>query len=57
VLIKPNPGYFNSKLPRSSPQFFVVNITGNEKEPVAAKVLADLMKNFDFPALKDMLGK
>lgn len=57
VLIKPNPGYFNSKLPRSSPQFFVVNIAGNEKEPVAAKVIADLMKNFDFPALKDMLGK
>jgi hypothetical protein len=57
VLIKPNPGYFNSKLPRSSPQFFVVNITGNEKEPVAAKVLTDLMKNFDFPALKNMLGK
>jgi hypothetical protein len=57
VLIKPNPGYFNSKLPRSAPQFFVVNISGNEKEPVAAKVMTDLMKNFDFPALKDMLGK
>jgi hypothetical protein len=57
VLIKPNPGYFNSKLPRSSPQFFVVNITGNEKEPVAAKVINDLMKNFDFSALKNMLGK
>jgi len=57
VLIKPNPGYFNNKLPRSSPQFFVVNITGNEKEPVAAKVINDLMKNFDFPALKNMLGK
>jgi hypothetical protein len=57
VLIKPNPGYFNTKLPRSSPQFFVVNITGNEKEPVAAKVLTDVMKNFDFPALKEMLGK
>ena len=57
VLIKPNPGYFNSKLPRSSPQFFVVNISGNEKEPVAAKVITDLMKNFDFTALKNMLGK
>jgi hypothetical protein len=57
VLIKPNPGYFNTKLPRSSPQFFVLNISGNEKEPVAAKVMNDLMKNFDFPALKNMLGK
>jgi hypothetical protein len=57
VLIKPNPAYFNIKLPRSSPQFFVVNITGNEKEPVAAKVINDLMNNLDFAALKNMLGK
>lgn len=57
VLIKPNPGYFNSKLSRSSPQFFVVNITGDDKEPVAAKVMTDVMKNFDFTALKNMLGK
>jgi hypothetical protein len=57
VLIKPNPGYFNSKLSRSSPQFFLVNLSGDEKEPVAAKVMTDLMKNFDFSALKNMLGK
>jgi hypothetical protein len=57
VLIKPNPEYFNRKLPRSSPQFFVVNLTGNENEPVAAKVITDLIKNLDFPALKDLLGK
>ena len=57
VLIKPNPGYFNSKLSRSSPQFFLVNFTGNEKDPVASKVMTDLMKDFDFSALKNMLGK
>jgi hypothetical protein len=57
VLIKPNPGYFNSKLPRSAPQFFVVNITGNEKEPVAAKVMKDIMMDFDFTGLKNILGK
>jgi len=57
VLIKPNPGYFNSKLARSTPQFFLVNITGNEKEAVASKVMTDLMKSFDFTALKNMLGK
>jgi len=57
VLIKPNPGYFNSKLPRSSPQFFLVNMTGSEKDPVASKVMADVIKSIDFPALKDMLGK
>jgi hypothetical protein len=57
VLIKPDPGYFNVKLPRSTPQFFVVNITGNEKEAIAAKAMTDIMKNFDFTALKNMLGK
>jgi hypothetical protein len=57
VLIKPNPGYFNSKLTKSSPQFFLVNITGNEKDPVATKVMTDVMNNFDFQALKNMLGK
>jgi hypothetical protein len=57
VLIKPNSGYFNSKIPRSSPQFFVVNLTGDEKEPVAAKVMSDVLKDLDFAALKGMLGK
>jgi hypothetical protein len=57
VLIKPNPRYFNSKLPRSTPQFFLVNITGDEKEPVAAKVMTDVIKDLDFTALRNMLGK
>jgi hypothetical protein len=57
VLIKPNPGYFNSKLPRSSPQFIVVNVTGNNNEPVAAKVMTDVIKDLDFTALRNMLGK
>jgi hypothetical protein len=57
VLIKPNPGYFNSKLPRSSPQFFLVNITGSEKDPVSAKVMTDVMKDFDFQGLRNLLGK
>jgi len=57
VLIKPNPRYFNSKLPRSTPQFFLVNITGDEKEPVSAKVMTDVIKDLDFTALRNMLGK
>jgi hypothetical protein len=57
VIIKPNPGYFNSKLPRSSPQFIVVNVTGNNNEPVAAKVMTDVLKDMDFAALRNMLGK
>jgi hypothetical protein len=57
VLIKPNPEYFNSKLPRSSPQFIVVNVIGNNNEPVAAKVMTDVIKDLDFTALRNMLGK
>jgi len=57
VLIKPNPGYFNSKLPKSSPQFFVVNITGDDKETVAAKVMTDVIGTLDFNALRNLLGK
>jgi hypothetical protein len=57
ILIKPNPGYFNIKLPRSSPQFFGVQIKGNHKEPIAAKFMTDIMKAVDFTILKNMLGK
>ena len=57
VLIKPNPAYYNNKLPRSSPQFIVVNVIGNDKEPVAAKVMTDVIKDLDFTALRNMLGK
>jgi len=57
ILIKPNPGYFNKKLARSSPQFFWVSIRYNHKEPIATKVREDIMKAIDFAALKNMLGK
>ena len=57
VLIKPNPGYFNIKLPRSSPQFFWVQIRGNHKEPIAANFMTGIMKAVDFTILKNMLGK
>lgn len=57
ILIKPNPGYFNKKIPRSSPQFFWVYISANHREPIATKFMADIMKAVDFAALKNMLGK
>jgi hypothetical protein len=34
-----------------------VNITGDEKEPVSAKVMTDVIKDLDFTALRNMLGK
>ena len=57
VLIKPNPGYFNKKLPRSSPQFFWVFVRWNYTEPIATKFTADILKAVDFTVLKNMLGK
>ncbi|MGG9960542.1 hypothetical protein [Ferruginibacter sp. SUN106] len=57
VLIKPNPGYFNKKLPRSVPQFFCVYVRANHKEPIAAKFYTDIIKAVDFNLLKNMLGK
>ena len=57
ILIKPNPGYFNKKLPRSSPQFFWVNVTWDNNEPILSKFREDIMKSVDFIALKNMLGK
>lgn len=56
-LIKPNPAYFNRKLPRSTPQFFMVSVTADDKEPIAAKFMADIIKAVDFSFLKNMLGK
>lgn len=57
ILIKPNPGYFNKKLPKSSPQFFAVNVIWDPNEPKATKFRNDIMKAVDFTTLKNMLGK
>lgn len=57
VLIKPNRGYFNPKLPRSSPQFFYISVRGNHKEEIAAKFMKEIMQAIDFAKLKNMLGK
>ena len=57
ILIKPNPGYFNKRLPKSSPQFFWVYLKGNHKEPIAAKFMTDIIQSVDFTMLKNMLGK
>jgi hypothetical protein len=57
VLIKPNPVYFNKKLPRSSPQFFSIYITGSHTDPITAKAMTDFEKAVDFTLLKKMLGK
>ena len=57
ILIKPNPVYFNKKLPKSSPQFFWIDVVYNHKEPIATQFKEDILKAVDFAALKNMLGK
>jgi len=57
ILIKPNPSYFNKKLPRYSPQFFSVFITGSHKDPIAAGSMEGIIKAIDFRTLRNMLGK
>lgn len=57
ILIKPNPDYFNKKLPRSSPQFFWVYTVWDHNEPISTKFSTDIMKAIDFVTLKNMLGK
>ncbi len=57
ILIKPNPEYFNKKIPKSSPQFFSIDVRGNHKDPASAKFMTDIMKAVDFATLKNMLGK
>ncbi|MFA5973545.1 MAG: hypothetical protein WC780_14430 [Lentimicrobiaceae bacterium] len=57
ILIKPNPGYFNKKLPRSAPQFFWINVIWNHNDPIATRFSEDIMKAIDFGTLKSMLGK
>ncbi len=54
--IKPNPAYFNSKLPKSSPQFIVLYCDVRD-EPVFRMAREELLKAIDFAALKGMLGK
>lgn len=56
-LVKPNPAYFNKKLPRSSPQFFCIVIKGDDESLVLGKAMKDLPKALDFAKLKGMLGK
>lgn len=57
ILIKTNPGYFNKKLPRSSPQFFWINVIWNPIDPIATRFQANIIKAVDFGTLKNMLGK
>lgn len=55
-VIKPNPAYFNPKLPKSSPQFMTVYYDELEEE-IFKIGTEELLKAIDFAALQAMLGK
>ncbi|MGA0559462.1 hypothetical protein ACO2Q8_22580 [Larkinella sp. VNQ87] len=57
VPIKPNPAYFNRKLPRSSPQFFTVVLKGDEKNLVLGRAMQEIRQSLDFGQLKALLGR
>jgi len=58
-VIKPNTDYFNTQLPKSSPQFFTIHVKMAESDgDVIGKTAQDeLFKALDFASLKSMLGK
>ena len=57
ILIKPNPSYFNPKLPRSIPHFFFIHQVGPYDNEVAKKIMDEMIAAIDMQALKNMLGK
>jgi hypothetical protein len=57
IAVKPNPGYFRKKLPRSSPQFFTVVYKIAHGDPVFEENIANIKTAIDFAKLKKMLGK
>lgn len=57
IAVKPNPAYYNKKLPMSSPQFFSVEYKVSDVSPVYTDNMEAIMKAVDFAKLKSMLGK
>lgn len=57
ILIKPNPSYFNPKLPRSIPHFFFIHQVGPYDNEIAKKIFDGMIAAIDMQALKNMLGK
>lgn len=57
IPIVPNPDYFNTKLPKSSPQFFEVHVNVDKTDKVYIKNMEAMMKAINVSTLKNMLGK
>ncbi len=57
IAVKPNPGYFRQKLPKSTPQFFTVVYKIAHGDSVFEENISNIKKAIDFATLKNMLGK
>lgn len=57
IAVKPNPDYYNKKLPKSSPQFFTVVYKVSHGDAVFEENITAIKKAVDFSVLKNMLGK
>lgn len=57
IAIKPNLGYYNKKLPKSTPQFFTVVYKIFKNDAVFVDNIEAIKKAVDFTTLKNLLGK
>ena len=57
IAVKPNMAYYHRNLKKSSPQFFYVEYTLSQGDPVFEETIPAVMKAIDFAKLKSMLGK
>jgi len=56
-LVTIDKSFFNPKLPRDAIQFMTVRWSWNEKDVPKAEAIRLFKQNFDFEALRDMIGK
>jgi len=57
ILIKPNPDYYDRKLPKHAPQFFSINLTISHDDPVFEHVYQNVSKAINIQKFKAMLGE
>jgi hypothetical protein len=57
ILIKPNPDYYDKKLPKHAPQLFSINLTVGHGDPVFEHVYENVSNAINIQKLKAMLGE
>jgi hypothetical protein len=57
ILIKPNPDYYDRKLPKHAPQLFSINLNVSHDDPVFDHVYENVSKAINIQKFKAMLGE